>query len=146
MNIIITIPEPNRLFSLYAMGKLKSVVRLQDKSFVTLDDDYVISLFYRLGKHRHVYICASPRILPGVPTRNFSGVDKPLAVLSELTGRSFDRYKRALYLLSSNAKSKDSFSKMQISSFWNIAQLCALGKNSLQNLMRVVELDSGKKL
>ena len=138
MALVITIPEPTKRYSIYADGVLSELVmRMEDKSIVTLDDRWPLTLYYRFGIHRHLYACALPEILPDTPVKTFQNVPKPLAVIAELTGRSFDRYKRAMWRLKENTDGR--IMRLPPEFFWMLAQKCEQGKNSMEAVDRLAE-------
>ena len=138
MALTITIPEPTKRYSIYADGVLDELVmRMKDKSIVTLDDRWPVTLYYRFGIHRHLYACAAPALLPDAPVKVFKDVPRPLAVIAELTGRSFDRYKRAMWRLKESTDGK--IMRMPPEFFWMLAQKCEQGKNSMEAVDRLAE-------
>lgn len=131
MSLTITIPEPTKRYSIYADGVLDDMVmRMKGKSIVTLDDRWPLTLYYRFGIHRHLYACALPQMLTGAPVKTFRDVSKPLAVIAELTGRSFDRYKRAMWRLKENTDGR--IMRMPPEFFWMLAEKCEQGRNSMK--------------
>lgn len=135
--ITITIPPPTKRFSIYADGVLDAVVRLKEKSFVTLNDRYPITLYYRFGIHRHLYVCTSTSGFPNFPAKTLEGVPCPMAVLAELTGRAFDRYKRSMYRLKNDTNGK--VMRLPPEFFWMLAQKCEQGKNAMKSVDRLMQ-------
>lgn len=138
MALTITIPKPTKRYSIYADGVLDELVmRMKDKSIVTLDERWPVTLYYRFGIHRHLYACSLPELLPGAPIKTFQDVPRPLAVIAELTGRSFDRYKRAMWRLKESTGGK--IMRMPPEFFWMLAQKCEQGRNSMEAVDRLAE-------
>lgn len=135
--ITITIPTPNKRYSIYADGVLDTVIRLKGKSLVSLDDRWPITLYYRFGCHRHLYICTEPEKIPVAPVREFRDVPRPLAAVSELEGRAFDRYKRSMYRLKQNTGGK--IMKLPVEFFWLLAEKCSQGRNAMKAVDRLAE-------
>ena len=134
METVITIPPTNGHFSLFAEGELLSVFSMGPgrESFVTLEDEHPINLFYKINGRRYLYICTSVRDMEYLPVYNFKEVSSPLRVMTVLHGRAYDRYKRSLSYLKKKYVGKSS--RFRSVFFMKLAALCKNGMNSNSNI------------
>lgn len=135
MDCTITIPQENGNWTVYAEGVLVRRAFTDGASFVTLDDDHCITLYYTVRTWRRLYVCASPRLVP-FRVHDFAESDAPLSVMADLAGRAYDRYKRSMGRLS--AATGGGFYRYPPAFFWQLAFLCRFGKNDAHNLERLV--------
>lgn len=101
------------------------------ETYVILDSDHPIALYYKVMGRRRLYIClqSAPEIFD---IHRFPEIEIPMAVVSSLSGRAYDRYKRSIRLMERMTEGRV-FSK-RINFFIRFAELCALGKNSIANM------------
>ena len=134
METVITIPPTNVHFSLFAEGALLSVFSMGPgmESFVTLEDEHPINLFYKINGRRYLYICTSVREMESLPVYKFKEVSSPLRVMAVLHGRAYDRYKRSLSYLKKRYTGKSS--RFRSLFFMRLAALCRNGMNSNRNI------------
>lgn len=131
----ISIPNENEHYSLYAEGVFVRKMITDTQSFITLNDDFCIILYYTVHTWRHLYVCCATRLFPYYP-HTFNESDAPLSVIADLTGRSYDRFKRSMAYL--NAATLGKFYRFPPTFFWQLASLCRFGKNSRLNLRLLV--------
>ena len=112
-----------------------NVAHTDAESYVTLDGDFCVVLYYTVGKYRRLYICqcSAPK---DADISMLSGCKMPVTVLYELTGRAFDRFKRSMDYL--NHASDGLFYRLPYIFFLQLAALCQAGKNSRLNLSLLV--------
>lgn len=142
MEICIKIPVPTKYFSLYVQGRVLDVASMGngESSFVTMDSDWPMALYYRVMNRRHIFICTQSSIC-GFATRIFPEAMIPLTVLTELDGRAYDRYKRTMRMLEDKTKGDCFMSPPDF--FIRLAELCRCGRNSMSNVMLLYSLKGG---
>lgn len=69
---------------------------------------------------------------------HFNCANKELAVISQLRGRAYDRFKRSLDWLDKKTNSR--WKKYNIQFFWQLAYLSKKGLNSSQNLKFLIDI------
>jgi len=136
MECTFTIPYAKDVYSVFADGVFIRKADTDDEAFITLDDDYCISIFYTVFNCRRAYICCSARMVDK-NIHFFNECSSQLAVLNELTGRSYDRYKRSCEWLDKATLGK--FHKYPCAFFWQLSTLCQRGLNSQVNLRLLVK-------
>ena len=135
MDCTVTIPVDNEHYSLYAEGVFVRKTVTEQQSFITLNDDFCILLYYTVHTWRHLYVCVATRLFPYCP-HNFNESDAPLSVIADLSGRAYDRFKRSMRYL--NAATRGAFYRFPPAFFWQLASLCRFGKNDRLNLQMLV--------
>ena len=135
MDCTVTIPKDNEHYSLYAEGIFIRKTVTEQQSFITLNDDFCITLYYTVHTWRHLYVCVATRLFPDYP-HTFNESDAQLSVIADLTGRAYDRFKRSMHYL--NVATLGAFYRFPPSFFWQLASLCRFGKNNRLNLRLLV--------
>lgn len=123
-------------YTFYAEGEIVNNFYDDGSTYVSLDDQYIMILYYyfKVAKHRRLYICCNPLYAPGDENK-FPECKKKLAVIKQLRGRSFDRFKQASNFL--NKKTNGDFYRFKISFFWQLSILCETGKNNNKNILKL---------
>lgn len=135
MDLTVRIPRGEKEHTIYAEGLLTDMTVTDEYAFVTLDDNYTVFIYYRLGTFRRIYVCAREDLYPGV-RHYFPEADASMCTLAIMEGRSFDRFKRSMNFLARATSKK--FYRYPPSFFWQLSELCRRGRNSRLNLALLV--------
>ena len=130
-------------FSLYAEGSLVQKEGDEDAGYsLDFDARKMLAIFYHSQNHRRLYITVPIEAVQGwnIGSSKLYGVDCPRAVVAMLQGRAFDRFKRSFDLV--KKLSDDCYLLPPL--FWvRFAYLAKNGKNSLNNIERLIKLFGG---
>lgn len=127
--------------SVFAEGNLLRITGDRDTGY-TLEFSArdILVMFYHFSIHRVAFITAHASVPAGNPLSVLEFVGSPRIILSRLSGRSFDRFKRALYMLKKEEPHFYSFSWI----FWlRFAWLMRMDRNSRDNIRQLVEIFRG---
>lgn len=138
MEICIKIPIPKKSFSLYVQGIILNAITTDQETFLILDSNYPITLYYKIMGRRKIYVCSSHNLGSEYVRKHFPESNLPLSVACELSGRAFDRFKKSIRLL--EKIHGNSILKKGIDFFIRLSELCSSGKNSLPNLELLMAL------
>lgn len=122
----------------FAEGNLISMSGDKELGYLlTFNAQDILIIFYYFSIHRVVYITASATVPVNGRPAYLEFVNRPRIILAQLTGRSFDRFKRALYLLK---KKEAQFYSLSWTFWLRFAQLMRSNKNSQNNIQQLVEM------
>lgn len=119
----------------------KKGMKIQDIALI-LTQEKCWQFFYHSQNHRRLYITVPIEAVQGwnIGSSKLYGVDCPRAVVAMLQGRAFDRFKRSFDLV--KKLSDDCYLLPPL--FWvRFAYLAKNGKNSLNNIERLIKLFGG---
>ena len=132
MHMTITIPDADRHYSLFAEGALLGVTRERGCARITLDAAHPVTLYYKVAGCRRLYVCSPEPCGDLYPQGSFAECARPLYVMAELTGRRYDRYKRAMKIIAAETGGRCYCWPRMF--YLSLVQLCVCGKNSLRSL------------
>lgn len=131
----VTVRIPRLLnYTLYAEGFLCGIERDGADFLVTLDFSFPVILYYTYRYHRRIYIISRP--CPPCITKS-RDVSREFSIISQLRGRSFDRFKRSVkYIADRTGRTCFGF---PAAFFWQLSYLCIAGKNDRINLNLLIK-------
>lgn len=121
-SICVLIPHKG-MYTLYAEGYYLGKRHENGRTYIYLSRLHPVILYYTYPLYRVLYVCTYDGSTAGC---RLDGVSCSLHIIERLTGRSFDRFKRALYRLSRSTEGR--IYTWQASFFWRLAALCRQGK------------------
>lgn len=137
--VTVHIPQHSKDYTLYAEGFLCGIEKDGEDFLVTLDFSFPVILYYTYRYHRRIYIITRP--YPPFAVRN-SDVNREFSIISQLRGRSFDRFKRSVkYIADRTGRTCFGY---PAAFFWQLSYLCIAGKNDRVNLELLIKKYSPK--
>lgn len=131
-SVMVKIPSGAN-YTLYAEGVLLGMEFYGADYIVSLDFSYPVVLYYTFHYHRRVYVIMRPS---GCDVCRCSDVSSPFSIITQLRGRSFDRFKRSLSYI---VKKTNGFHKFPPEFYFKLSFICSQGKNDMVNLNRLIE-------
>lgn len=125
--IHVLLPDEKSIYTLFAEGNLINSFKLLNRTHLTFNAEYPILLYYTFPNHRRLYLCT--RDESGI---TFPGIKEKLRILTQIRGRSFDRFKRSVDYL--NKEYHGTIQFMPYSFFWVLSDICKKGHNDSINL------------
>ena len=132
--ICITVPPATRHFSLFAEGCVLGVYAGEpgEAAHVILDASHPVALYYHVAGRRRLFICMSGDMGKEFPKRIFPETLSEVSVLTELSGRAYDRYKRTMEWAARHVG--PAVFTLPPDFFLVLAELCRGGRNSGANI------------
>lgn len=131
-NVMVKIPGGAN-YTLYAEGVLLGMEFYGADYIVSLDFSYPVVLYYTFHYHRRLYIIMRAS---GRDVYRCHDVSSPFSIISQLRGRSFDRFKRSLAYI---VKKTSGFHQFPPEFYFKLSFICSQGKNDMVNLNRLIE-------
>lgn len=126
----VRIPK-NSYYTLFAEGVLLDLEPEGAGYIASLDFSYPVVLYYTFHHHRRLYVIMRPSVNEFFHNND---VSSPFSVISQLRGRSFDRFKRSLRYIVRKSKG---FHKFPPEFYFKLSFLCSHQKNDKINLNRL---------
>ncbi len=130
-------------YTVYAEGVSHGVRLIPERREyeISLDCRHPIVLYFTFRTFRKAYVCIAPEIF-GMNIYRFDCASRELAVVSQLRGRAYDRFKRSLAWL--RRQTQNRVHKFDIRFYWQLAFLAKKGLNSNLNLKMLAENYDGE--
>ncbi len=134
MKDTVSVKIPNAsYYTLFAEGSLLELEPYGNGHIATLDFSYPVVLYYTFHHHRRLYVIMRPS--KGEFFHN-NDVSRPFSIITQLRGRSFDRFKRSLRYIVRKSKG---FHEFPAEFYFKLSFLCTHQKNDKINLDRLVQ-------
>lgn len=118
-------------YTLFAEGVLLSLEPYGTGHIAALDFSYPVVLYYTFHHHRRLYVIMRPSVSEIFHNND---VSRPFSIVTQLRGRSFDRFKRSLRYIVRKSKG---YRKFPAEFYFKLSFLCSHQKNDKINLNRL---------